>query len=292
LTATPPIAPLPDHLIEEAVRRALAEDRPWGDLTSDTLLPAGVEATLTVRAKQGGVICGLALARAVFGCVDPVMRWEAALADGARIEAGMAAAVIRGEARRLLQGERAALNFLQRLSGIATLTAAYVSRAREGSPRAVVTDTRKTTPSLRALEKYAVRCGGGTNHRFGLSDAVLVKDNHLAVLAKAGIALKAAIAQARRAVPHTARIEIEVESLEAAREALEAGADILLLDNMSDDEMRQAVALCRGRCLTEASGNISLERIASVAATGVDLISVGALTHSAPALDLSLDFVV
>ena len=288
--AFPPAAALPESVIQEAVRRALAEDAPWGDLTSDTLIPEGTRAALTVRAKQAGVICGLPVARAVFAAVDPACRWQAVLGEGGRVQPGAVVATVSGEARRLLQGERVALNFLQRLSGIATLTSAYVARAGEGAGHAVVTDTRKTTPGLRALEKYAVRCGGGTNHRFGLSDGALVKDNHLAVLARAGIPLKDALAAARRAIPHTARIEVEVESVAAAREALEAGADILLLDNMSEADMGAAVALCRGRCLTEASGNMSLERIAAVAATGVDLISVGALTHSAPALDLSLDF--
>jgi nicotinate-nucleotide pyrophosphorylase (carboxylating) len=283
---------LPEPLIDEAVRRALQEDRPWGDLTSDTLLPAGLEARLTLRCKQPGVICGLPIARAAFRVVDPECHWEAALEDGARVEPGAALAMVRGDARLLLQGERVALNFLQRLSGIATLTAAFVARARQGSPRATVIDTRKTTPGLRALEKYAVRAGGGTNHRFGLSDGVLVKDNHLAALAHAGVGLKEALAAARRAIPHTARIEVEVESAPAAREAMEAGADILLLDNMSIEAMREVVAFARGRCLIEASGNMSLERIVSVAATGVDLISVGALTHSAPALDISLDFEV
>ena len=281
---------LPESLIDEAVRRALAEDRPWGDLTSDTLLPAGLAARLTLRCKQAGVICGLPAARAAFRAVDPDCHWEAALDDGARVESGAALATVRGEARRLLQGERVALNFLQRLSGIATLTAAFVARAREGSPRVTVVDTRKTTPGLRALEKYAVRTGGGANHRFGLSDGVLVKDNHLAALAYAGVPLGEALAAARRVIPHTTRIEVEVESVPAAREAMEAGADILLLDNMSVEAMREVVTLVRGRCLTEASGNMSLERIATVAATGVDLISVGALTHSAPALDISLDF--
>jgi nicotinate-nucleotide pyrophosphorylase (carboxylating) len=281
---------LPEPLIEEAVRRALAEDRPWGDLTSETVIPAGLSARLTVSLRQPGVICGLPLARSAFRMVDPECHWEAARAEGEPVEAGAAVATIRGEACRLLQGERVALNFLQRLSGIATLTAAYVARAREGSPTVAVTDTRKTTPGLRALERYAVRMGGGANHRFGLSDGVLVKDNHLAVLARAGLSLSQALARARQTIPHLARIEVEVETPQAAREAMEAGAEILLLDNMALEAMREVVGFARGRCLTEASGNITLERVAAVAATGVDLISVGALTHSAPALDIGLDF--
>ena len=280
---------LSDSLIADLVHRALAEDRPWGDLTSENLLPPGIPVTFSVCYKQAGVVCGLPVAQAVLREVDAGCRWERFGKEGLRVAEGTVVAAIQGEARLLLQGERVALNFLQRLSGIATLTAAYVAKAREGSARVAVTDTRKTTPGLRAFEKYAVRTGGGTNHRFGLSDGVLVKDNHLAALARAGIPLREALARTRRAIPHTARIEVEVETPSQAREALDAGADILLLDNMSLDAMRDVVAFARGRCLTEASGNITLERIAAVAATGVDLISAGALTHSAPALDISLD---
>jgi len=281
---------LPPDVILRAAREALAEDLAWGDLTSSAFAPAGVRARLSVRFRAEAVACGLPVAEAVFARAAPGAAWSARAADGDRLAAGQVAAVIEGEARALLTGERVALNFLQRLSGVATLTAAFVAAARQGSPTCRIADTRKTTPGLRALEKYAVRTGGGVNHRFGLADGVLVKDNHLAVLARAGVSLAEAVAAARARIPHTCRIEVEVEDLAQARAALEAGADILLLDNMSEEEMRAAVALARGRALTEASGNMSLERVPAVAATGVDLISVGALTHSAPAVDIGLDF--
>jgi len=287
---------LPDAVIQAAVQAALAEDAPWGDATSDGLLPADTPARLAIQAKSPGVLCGLPLAEAVFRAVEPALHWEQALQDGAALAPGAVAATVTGEARRLLRGERIALNFLQRLSGVATLTAAYVARARAGSAGAQIVDTRKTTPGLRALEKYAVRMGGGQNHRFGLSDGILVKDNHLAVLARAGIPLEQALAHLRRDVPWSYRVEVEVEDLAQAREALAAGADALLLDNMSTAQLAEAVrfvaAQAGRRVLLEASGNMTLERVAEVAATGVDYISVGALTHSAPALDLSLDFVV
>ena len=289
--AAPPIGMLPQAVVDAAVARALDEDAPWGDATSDGLLPAGMAAGLVIRAKSPGVLCGMALAEAVFCAVDSGATWQPTLNDGAPLAPGAPVATIAGEARRLLRGERIALNFLQRLSGVASLTAAYVQRAREGSSTVQVVDTRKTTPGLRVLEKYAVRMGGGANHRFGLSDGILIKDNHLAVLARAGLSLGEGIARLRGAVPHLYRVQVEVESVAQAREALAAGADMLLLDNMSTGEMAEAVVLCRGRALTEASGNMTLERVAEVAATGVDYISVGALTHSAPALDLSLDFV-
>ena len=287
---------LPDALIQTAASAALAEDAPWGDLTSDGLLPMGTTARLAIQAKSPGILCGLSLAEAVFRTVDPEALWEQSLADGAELAPGSVAATISGEARLLLRGERVALNFLQRLSGVATLTSAYVARAREGSPTARIVDTRKTTPGLRALEKYAVRMGGGQNHRFGLSDGILVKDNHLAVLARTGIPLEQGLLHLRRSAPYLCPVLVEVESLAQAEAAIAAGADALLLDNMSTDELRATVARVRelsgGRVTTEASGNMSLERVAEVAATGVDFISVSALTHSAPALDLSLDFVV
>lgn len=295
--------------VRQLAQAALAEDAPWGDLTSELFVQPGLEAQLAVRLKSPGVICGLPVAQAVFLCADPATEWTAQAADGDLLEPGTVVAHVKGKARGLLLGERVALNFLQRLSGIATLTHAYAKAAREGSPHAKLVDTRKTTPGLRLLEKYAVRMGGGTNHRFGLSDGILVKDNHLEAVHKAGITLVQAIAHAKAHAPHLGRLEVEVETMDAAREALEAGADVLLLDNMSLEHMREAVDLCKeysgargeaqgksqgkdtGRVLTEASGNITLERIAQVAATGVDFISAGALTHSAPALDISLDFI-
>jgi nicotinate-nucleotide pyrophosphorylase (carboxylating) len=276
--------------MERLARIALDEDAPWGDLTSDTFLPPDAPARLTVRMKQAGMLCGLPVAAAVFRAVDPVCRWQEWVAEGAVVAPGERVALVSGNARALLRGERVALNFLQRLSGIATLTSRFAAEARKGNPRTRITDTRKTTPGLRLLEKYAVRVGGGVNHRFGLSDGVLVKDNHLAVLAARKIPLAQAVTEARARLPHLFRIEVEVETVAGARAALEAGADVLLLDNMSEAAMGKVVALARGRALTEASGNMTLERVAAVAATGVDLISVGSLTHSAPALDISLDF--
>lgn len=280
--------------IDRLVQAALAEDSPWGDLTSETFLPADAPARLSVRMKQAGVLCGLPVAEAVFRAVDPACCWEPCAAEGASVTVGSVVATVAGNARALLRGERIALNFLQRLSGVATLTARFAAEARRGNPTTRITDTRKTTPGLRLLEKYAVRAGGGVNHRHGLSDGVLVKDNHLALLARRELPLAQAIAQGRARLPHLCKIEVEVESVAEARTALEAGADVLLLDNMTDAAMAEAVRLAAqissGRAVTEASGNMTLERVAAVAATGVDLISVGALTHSAPALDISLDF--
>jgi nicotinate-nucleotide pyrophosphorylase (carboxylating) len=288
------IAPLPAADIQRLVQMALAEDSPWGDLTSDTFLPPEAEVRLTVRVKQAGVLCGLPMAEAVFRTVDPACDWEGRIVEGARVEPGDLVATVTGNAPKLLRGERIALNFLQRMSGVATLTAKFVAEARKGNPKTRIIDTRKTTPGLRVLEKYAVRTGGGVNHRHGLSDGVLVKDNHLAVIASHEMPLEQVITAARARLPHLCKIEIEVESLAGAKAALEAGADVLLLDNMPEAAMADAVQLAakltNGRAVTEASGNMALERVAAVAATGVDLISVGALTHSAPALDISLDF--
>jgi nicotinate-nucleotide pyrophosphorylase (carboxylating) len=281
---------LPIAEVERLVQMALEEDSPWGDLTSDTFIPANSDARLTLRVKQAGVLCGLPVAEAVFRAVDPGSRWQTRVEEGAAVAKGDLAGSVTGNARALLRGERIALNFLQRMSGVATLTAKFVAEARHGNPKTRIIDTRKTTPGLRVLEKYAVRVGGGVNHRYGLSDGVLVKDNHLAVLASREMTLAQAIAQARATLPHLCKIEVEVESLAEARIALDAGADALLLDNMTEAAMAETVGLAKGRAVTEASGNMSLDRVAAVAATGVDLISIGALTHSAPAMDISLDF--
>ena len=277
------------EIVENAARAALAEDSPWGDLTSEAFLPAGIPARLGVKFKQQGVVCGLALAEEVFRQVDPGCSWNSSVEDGERPPLGKIIATVEGEARRLLRGERIALNYLQRLSGVATAAAALVEKAREGG-RATIIDTRKTTPGLRALEKYAVTVGGGVNHRFGLSDGVLLKDNHVTVLARAGISLKDALVNARGLVPHTVKMEIEVETVEAARQALAAGAELLLLDNMSLENMRAVVKLAPPGVLTEASGNVTLDTVKEIAATGVDLISSGAITHSSSAIDISLDF--
>ncbi|HXY90259.1 MAG TPA: carboxylating nicotinate-nucleotide diphosphorylase [Xanthobacteraceae bacterium] len=272
-------------LIEEAVRRALDEDLGRaGDITSAATIPANARASARLVARKAGVLAGLACVAEAFGEVDPAVSLRAKKRDGDRLAAGEVLAEIEGPAIAVLSGERVALNFVGRLSGIATLTAAYV--AKVSHTRAKITDTRKTTPGLRALEKYAVRCGGGVNHRFGLDDAVLIKDNHIAVAGGVVAALKAAHA----AVGHLVKVEIEVESLDQLAEVLQTdGADAVLLDNMDVATLKRAVELARGKVALEASGGVSLETVAKIAETGVDVISVGALTHSAPALDVALD---
>jgi nicotinate-nucleotide pyrophosphorylase (carboxylating) len=282
------IASLTDLQIEPIVRAALAEDIGAGDITTLSVVPEGRQAKAKILSKSAGVICGISVARMAFALVDDDIRFEQHLQDGAQVEGCREViAEIVGPARGILMGERVALNFLQRMSGVATLTALFVQAVAGTNARVV--DTRKTTPGLRVLEKYAVRVGGGHNHRFGLSDGILIKDNHIA--AAGGVAK--AIAQAKANAPHTLRIEIEAKELSQVKEALSAGADIILLDNMTTETMREAVQMVRqtgqGRVLTEASGGINLDTVAPVASAGVDLISVGALTHSAPALDISLD---
>jgi len=273
--------------LERVVGMALGEDLPWGDVTTESLFPAAVPARGEVVVKRRGVVAGLPVVEAVFRRLSPEVRVRAEVEEGAEVERGQVVAVVEGDGRVLLWGERVALNFLGRLSGIATLTRRYVEAVAGLGCRIV--DTRKTTPGLRVLEKYAVRVGGGANHRFGLSDGVLVKDNHLALLRRQGVSLREALARVRARVPHGVRIQVEVTELEQVEEAIEAGADALLMDNMDLATLREAVARCRGRVLTEASGGITLETVRAVAETGVDLISVGALTHSAPALDVSLE---
>jgi nicotinate-nucleotide pyrophosphorylase (carboxylating) len=265
---------------------ALAEDIGGGDVTSTLTVAAGRQARGRLLAKAAGVISGIEVAGEVFRRVDPTVVFSPLVADGDAVEAMTPIATIEGSARSVLTGERVALNLLQRLSGVATITARYVDAVRETKARVV--DTRKTTPGLRALEKAAVRHGGGHNHRFGLTDGVLIKDNHLAAIGGADRVARA-VGLARRGAPHTLRIEIEVTTLDELAQALEAGADIVLLDNMEIADLRMAVAMTNGQALLEASGGVTLESVAVIAATGVDLISVGALTHSAPALDISLD---
>lgn len=278
---------LPTAELERVVAAALREDLPWGDLTTESLFPEALAARGEVMAKKPGVIAGLPVLEVVFRQLSPEVRVRLEVAEGAEVERGQVVAVVEGDGRAMLAGERVALNFLSHLSGIATLTRRYV-QAVAGLPCRIV-DTRKTTPGLRVLQKYAVRVGGGANHRFGLSDGVLVKDNHLAMLKRQGVSLRQALERLRARVPHGIRIQVEVTDVDQVREAVEAGADALLFDNMDLQTLRQAVARCRGRVLTEASGGITLETVRAVAETGVDLISVGALTHSAPALDLSLE---
>lgn len=268
--------------IDKIIENALLEDIHTGDITTMAVVPEKRGAEARLIAKEPMVLAGIEVAARVFVVVDPEVRFTARFADGARLRAGDVIADITGDAASLLQAERVALNLLQRMSGIATLTARY-KEAVAGTAAKVV-DTRKTTPGLRQLEKYAVRVGGGNNHRTGLYDAVLIKENHIA--AAGGISV--AVERARAFVPHTMKVEVETESLDQVTEALAAGADIIMLDNMDLETMRRAVAMIDGRSLCEASGGVSLETIAAIAATGVDIISVGALTHSARAMDISM----
>ena len=287
MTPESPPASLDPLVLGPIVARALEEDLAWGDLTTDALVPSDQQGRGHIIAKAAGVLCGLPDAQAVFHQVDAGVRFAALLPEGASLEPGMAVAAIEGHLASILKAERTALNFLQRLSGIATETARYVQAV--AGTRARIIDTRKTTPGLRVLEKYAVRVGGGANHRFHLGDGVLIKDNHLAALRARGGSIADAVALARARAPHTVRIEVEVTSFAEAQEALAAGADLILLDNMSLEEMRRTVEWVAGRALLEASGGVRLETVRAIAETGVDLISVGALTHSVRALDLSLE---
>jgi nicotinate-nucleotide pyrophosphorylase (carboxylating) len=268
--------------IDRIIENALLEDIHTGDITTMAVVPEKRSAAARLIAKESMVLAGIHVAARVFALVDPEAHFTARFADGALLQAGDVIAEIIGDAASLLQAERVALNLLQRMSGIATLTARY-KQAVTGTG-AKVADTRKTTPGLRQLEKYAVRVGGGNNHRSGLYDAVLIKENHIA--AAGGIAV--AVERARAFVPHTMKIEVETETLDQVDEALAAGADVIMLDNMDLETMRRAVVLIGGRSLTEASGGVSLDSIAAIAGTGVDIISVGALTHSARAMDISM----
>ncbi len=269
--------------LEELIDRSLREDIGTGDLTTNSIVAPDAATYGYIMAKEGGVVAGLPIAELVFRRFDPAFEFKVLARDGDKVRPGSILAEIAGQARAILTGERLALNFLRHMSGIATRTAGLVSLVEGTSARIV--DTRKTTPGLRAIEKYAVRAGGGYNHRVGLYDGVLIKDNHLKVAGGIGPAVKAA----RLGSPHTVKIEVEVEDLAGVREALTAGADIILLDNMEPEKMKEAVKIIAGRALVEASGGISEENVRAAAAAGVDLISVGALTHSVKALDISLD---
>jgi nicotinate-nucleotide pyrophosphorylase (carboxylating) len=271
-------------IIEPIVRAALLEDLGRaGDITSDAIIPAGARVEAVIAARQPGVIAGLEAALLAFELVEPALRIERLREDGVRVARGDRIALIAGPARGVLAAERTALNLLSRMSGVATATRALAD-AIEGS-KAKIVCTRKTTPGLRTLEKEAVRLGGGANHRFGLDDAMLIKDNHLAL---AG-GVKPALERARAHAGHLVKIELEVDTLDQLAQAIEVGVDAVLLDNMSPETLRRAVAMVDGRAVTEASGRISPETVAAVAATGVDLISSGWITHSAPILDLGLD---
>ncbi len=277
-------APLPAVMIEPLVRAALLEDLGRaGDLTTDAIIPADAVARAVLQAREPGVVAGLDMAETAFRLADPRLRFQVLKGDGARVQPGDDIAMIEGPARGLLTGERVALNFLGHLSGVATATASIVDAI--AGTRAKVVDTRKTIPGLRTVQKHAVRLGGGANHRFGLDDAVLIKDNHIAVAGS----LTTAVARARAYVGHLVRIEVEVDTLDQLREALAAGVEAVLLDNMGPERLREAVRLVDGRAVTEASGGITPQTAPAIAASGVDLISVGWLTHSARVLDIGLD---
>lgn len=279
---------LTSQAIRAVLDLALAEDAPWGDVTSELLIPADASAVATLTAREPGVFSGAEVFVAAMTAVDPATSVDLRVADGDSFEEGAVLAAVAGNARAILRAERVALNLVQRMSGIATLTARYVAEVRGTAARVV--DTRKTTPGLRALERHAVRCGGGHNHRFSLSDAVLVKDNHLAVLAQGGHrGLTEALRDARSRLSHTTHFEVEVDRIGQIEAVVAAGVDTIMLDNFSIAELREGVALVGGRVLIEASGNVNLDTVGMIAGTGVDIISVGALTHSVRALDLGLD---
>jgi nicotinate-nucleotide pyrophosphorylase (carboxylating) len=278
---------LTTKIIADVVQRALDEDAPWGDATSEHLIPASATATAMLNAREDGVFAGADVFAAAFELTDPSIEVDLLVADGQRFVAGQQLAKITGPARGVLTAERIGLNFVQRMSGIATLTAEYVSRI--SGTKARIADTRKTTPGLRAFERHAVVCGGGHNHRYSLSDAVMAKDNHLAVLTAGGKDLTTELARVKAALPHTMKLEVEVDRIDQIAPVLAAGVDIIMLDNFGIDQLREGVALVGERAIVEASGGVNLDTVAAIAATGVDVISVGALTHSARALDLGLD---
>lgn len=275
---------LPDLLLAPLVREALAEDfGRCGDITTQALVPHDRIWHCALVARQNGIVAGLRLAEMAFSLIDPSIRFDGQRKDGDTAACGDRIALLQGPARSLLMGERVALNFLSHLSGIATLTHKYVQASKPH--KAKICCTRKTTPNLRSLQKYAVRVGGGSNHRFGLDDAVMIKDNHIAVVGD----IRKAIVMAREAVGHMVKIEVEVDSLEQLGQIIDMPVDVVLLDNMSLDQLRQAVQIVSGKFTLEASGGVTLETVQGIAATGVDVISVGAITHSAPILDIALD---
>ncbi|HQT66657.1 MAG TPA: carboxylating nicotinate-nucleotide diphosphorylase [Acetobacteraceae bacterium] len=279
------LPPLPSLMIEPAVRAALLEDLGRaGDITTDSVIQAGTQARVALVARQAGVVAGLDFARLAWHLLDPSLAIDIALPDGARVAPGDSIASIAGSARAILTGERVALNFLSHLSGIASATAIIAEAIAHTKAR--ITCTRKTTPGLRFAEKYAVRAGGGANHRFGLDDAILIKDNHIAIAGS----ITAAITQARAAIGHLVKIEVEIDNLDQLDEALAQHPDAILLDNMTPAMLRAAVAHIAGRALSEASGRINADTAPAIAEAGVDLISAGWLTHSAPILDIGLDF--
>ncbi|MEA2087088.1 MAG: carboxylating nicotinate-nucleotide diphosphorylase [Candidatus Caldatribacteriota bacterium] len=270
-------------LIDKIVEQALLEDIGTGDITSESIIPSNLKAKGIIKSSEEGIVAGLDIACLVFQKLDPEVIFQEKIKDGTKVLRGKVLAEITGPARTILKGERVALNFLQRMSGIATITSKFCQQVKDLPVRIV--DTRKTTPGLRILEKYAVRMGGGYNHRFGLYDAVLIKDNHIAV---AG-GIKSAVNSVRKQISHTVKVEVEVENLFQLQEALEMKVDIIMLDNMDLNTMKKAVKMVKGKALIEASGGVTLEKVRIIAQTGVDLISVGALTHSVKSLDISME---
>lgn len=284
MTVLPRIEPLPDLLVRPIVDLSLAEDLGRaGDITGLACIEPDARLSVVFASRQDGRVSGLACARLALAALDPTASFELVTPDGADVAPGTVLARAEGNARAVLAAERTGLNLLGRLSGIATLTRAYV-RLVEGTGATIV-DTRKTTPGLRALEKYAVRCGGGVNHRFGLDDAILIKDNHVAACGGVGEAVR----RARAFAGHLVKVEVEVDGLDQLEDALKHGPDVVMLDNFSLDDLKTAVALAKGRAVLEASGGVNLTSVRAIAETGVDVISVGALTHSAPVLDIGLD---
>ena len=272
-------------LIDKIIEQALLEDIWTGDITSESIIPYDLKARSIIKTKEEGIIAGLAIANLVFKKLDSEIVFQEKIKDGTKVSRDKVLSEITGPAQTILKGERVALNFLQRMSGIATITSKFCQKAKDLPVRIV--DTRKTTPGLRILEKYAVRMGGGHNHRFGLYDAVLIKDNHIAV---AG-GIRSAVNSVRKQISHTVKIEVEVENLSQLQEALKMKTDIIMLDNMDLETIKKAVKMAKGKALIEASGGITLEKVRKIAQTGVDLISIGALTHSVKALDINMEIV-
>lgn len=277
-------------IIDTIIKTGLQEDLTWGDITTEELIDTKAHSELVLLQKQQGVVAGLEIARRVFQLVDSTIKCQFLVQDGDFFQERTKLAKIEGKSRSLLMAERVALNLMQRMSGIATLTHQFVQKANLSSKNVKVLDTRKTTPGLRYLEKYAVRMGGGFNHRYNLSDSVLIKDNHLAIMTANGADPHASIAQMRKRIPHTVKIELEVDTLDQLKSFLDLDIDTYLLDNMNCRQLSEAVSIINGKAFSEASGGINLDNISEIAATGVNFISVGALTHSAPSLDISLDF--
>jgi nicotinate-nucleotide pyrophosphorylase (carboxylating) len=271
----------------EVIRRAINEDLPWGDITSETLIPEDATATAKLVAREPGVLAGNKVFAEVFWLINPSISVVHLASEGQTFEAGEVLSIVSGPARAILGGERVALNFVQRMSGIATQTAEYVAMVEGTNAR--ITDTRKTTPGLREFEKYSVRMGGGHSHRFGLSDAIMAKDNHLAILTRGGKDLATELRRVRSELGHTTHIEVEVDRLDQIQAVLDGGADTIMLDNFSLEDLRKGVELIAGRATIEASGGVNLNTVRAIAETGVDVISVGALTHQIHSLDLGLD---